>query len=195
MKKILLCLCLFVSACATYDVQEAMRPADRAIDSKLPNMEPIFEIGKASDTKSGDSDTASIQSNNHYATLFRREVEMNLINENGPIKGKLVLEPVFEKSTPSAWSIGIFFSYIPSLFGAPILGTTFEWELELNVLDKNGKRIARYLAQAKDTEYTALYYGYTNSYEAAALESYKKALDDIIKQVQADIPKLSAKLK
>ena len=65
-------------------------------------------------------------------------------------------------------------------------------------MDKNGKRIARYSAEEENTEYAALYWGYDYPYEvgrAAVFEGYKKVLDNLIKQLQADIPTLSAKLK
>lgn len=200
MKKIiLLSLCLFLGACAGYDLQQAMRPESRNIYQKLPNMEPIFEAGKAleTDTKTGTSGTTSVQLNNEFATLFRREVEKNLINEDGPVKGKLVLEPVyFKREYNTAWILPSAFSlYILNLLGMPAGSDTSKWELELNVLDKNGKRIKRYSAEAENTEYFAAYWGTYNPYQAAVFEGYKKALDDIIKQLQADIPTLSAQLK
>lgn len=205
MKKFLvLVTALLLTACASYDLQQAMRPDNRNIDPKLPNMEAIFEAGKALETSgttaaSGTSTSASVQLNNEFATLFRREVEKNLINEDGPVKGKLILEPVFaDVDRNMAWAVTAIPLFIPPLLGAPIESLTSKWELELNVLDKNGKRIARYSAEADNTEYSALYWGYTNTSEyrkAAIFEGYKKALDDVIKQLQADIPTLSAKLK
>jgi len=201
MKKFLvLATALLLTACASYDLQQAMRPDNRNIYPKLPNMEAIYEVGKASDTdvKAGTSGSASVQLNNEFATLFRREVEKNLINEDGSVKGKLVLEPIFLKNDYNkAWGAA-YILIIPGFLGWPGGSWTSKWELELNVLDKNGKRIARYSAEAENTEYNALYWGYESGLEtlrAAVFEGYKKALDDIIKQLQADIPTLSAKLK
>jgi len=209
MKKFLvLATALLLTACASYDVQQAMRPDNRNIDPKLPNMEAIFETGKALETNgataaSGASAATSVQLNNEFATLFRREVEKNLINEDGPVKGKLVLEPIFvDVDNNVAWALTAFLLGIPQLFGVPGSSMTSKWELELNVLDKNGKRIARYSADVENTEYEALYYGYSNLHpitsnlrKAAIFEGYKKALDNVIKQLQADIPTLSTKLK
>lgn len=65
----------------------------------------------------------------------------------------------------------------------------------MNVIDKNGKRIARYSSEATDTEYYATYWGVKNTYEAAAFKGYKKALNNVIEQLQNDIPELSNKLK
>lgn len=203
MKKFLvLAIALLLTACAGYDLQQAMRPSNRNIYPKLPNMEPIFEAGKALETSgttaaSGTSTSTSVQLNNEFATLFRREVEKNLINEDGPVRGKLILEPVyFKREYNTAWIFPSAFSlYILNLLGMPAGSDTSKWELELNVLDKNGKRIKRYSAEAENTEYLAAYWGTYNPYQAAVFGGYKKALDDIIKQLQADIPTLSAQLK
>ena len=200
-KIVLLAAGLLLTACASYDLQQAMRPDNRNILSKLPNMEPIFET-KSLDKRSASArgHKTSTRLSNEFATLFRREVEKNLINEDGPVKGKLILDPIFVQDESTAWpgiiSIPLFWG-IPLFLGAPWGWNTSRWELELSVLDKNGKRIARYSGGTADTEYKAFYWGYTltSCRKAAAFEGYKKALDDVIKQLQADIPTLSAKLK
>ena len=199
MKKLFLLFCIALTGCASYDVQQGMRPDSRSIAQKLPNMESIFETGKSLDTNSvtSGSGSSSVQYNNEFATIFRREVEQNLINEDGPIKGKLVLEPIFVKNEENGWwMLTIFPGYfIPNLFGVPMTSGTAKWELELNVLDKNGKRIARYSGEAEDTEYLAAYWGYSNPHTAATFNGYKKALDNVIEQLKNDIPTLSKKLK
>lgn len=199
MKKFILSFVFLLISCANYDLQQAMRPNNRLFVSKLPNMEPIFEAGKSLDTHTFGNGigVASIQHNNEFATLFRREVEQNLVNTEGMVKGKLVLDPVFvEVNTNKAWLFTLYpLLVIPHAFGVPLSSDTSKWELELNVLDKNGKRIARYSAEATDTEYYAAYWGYDNTYTAALFEGYKKALNNIIEQIQNDIPVLSAKLK
>ena len=201
MKKI----CLFLSfaillgGCASYDLQNAMRPDNRRFEQKLPNMEAIFETGKSvvSDTSVSNINITSVQLNNEFATFFRREVEKNLINMNGPIKGKLVLDPVYFENKPNnAWLFTLYpLLFIPPALGVPLNSYTAKWELELNVFDKKGKRIARYSGEGSDTEYLAAYWGWKDPYTVAAFESYKKALDKIILQLQNDIPLLSAKLK
>ncbi|MBQ4472491.1 MAG: hypothetical protein II942_04555 [Alphaproteobacteria bacterium] len=198
LKVAILGLGMLLSACASYDMQQAMRPDNRNIYPKLPNMEPIFEAGKASNADSGTPATTSVQLNNEFATYFRREVEKNLIDEYGPIKGKLVLEPIFVKRDYNmAWRFPNIL-IVPMLLGCPMTSYTTEWELELNVLDKSGQRIKRYSAEVENTEYEALYWGYKDGIEAlraATFEGYKKALNNLIQQLQADIPSLSAKLK
>lgn len=196
MKKfILLFIGLLLSACASYDIQQEMRPNDRSVVQKLPNLEPIFETGKI---LSSDLDMTNVQHNSEFATLFRREIEKNLVNVNGSVKGKLILEPIFIKEKKNGWWVLTAFPgyFIPNLFGVPLISWTAKWELELNVLDKNGKRIARYSGEAEDTEYAKLYKGgYSNPRTAAVFKGYKKALDSIIKQLGNDIPVLSGKLK
>lgn len=166
-----------------------MRPDYRSLTQKLPNMEPIFETGKS-------LNTAGIKNNRGFSTLFRREVEKNLINIDGPVKGKLVLDPVyFEADQNNAWLFTVPLWFIPPVIGVPLHSNTSKWELELNVIDENGKRIARYSSEAVDTEYYAAYWGYKNAYTAAVFEGYKKALNKVIEQLQNDIPALSTKLK
>lgn len=192
MKKLIVLYIFLLIGCASYDLQQAMRPNNRFLAKKLPNMEAIFETGKSLDTG-----VASIQSNSEFSTLFRREVENNLIETDGPIKGKLVLDPVyFEVDQNNAWLFTLYpLLFIPPSLGVPLYSNTSKWELELNVIDKSGKRIARYSSEAMDTEYYAAYWGYDNSYTAAAFEGYKKALNSVIEQLQNDIPVLSSKLK
>ena len=191
MKNFILSLVFLLASCANYDLQQAMRPNNRFIYTKLPHMESIFETGKSLDT-----DIASIQNNSEFATLFRREVEENLVNSDGPIKGKLVLDPVYiEADQNNAWIFTVFLWLIPPVIGVPVHSNTSKWELELNVLDNNGKRIARYTGEAENTEYYAAYWGYKNTFTAAVFNGYKKALDSVITQLQNDIPTLSAKLK
>ena len=192
MKKGLLFAVLLLAGCASYDLQQAIRPDNRQFTKKMPNMEAILETGMAL-----GSDVTSIQSNNEFATLFRREVEKNIANIDGPIKGKLILNPVFvETKQNSAWLFTLYpLLFIPPSLGVPLYSNTSNWELELNVLDKNGNRIARYTGEGSDTEYYAAYWGYSNTYTAATFEGYKKALNDVITQLQNDIPTLTAKLK
>ncbi len=192
MKKIYLFFIMLLIGCANYDLQNAMHPSNRGFYQKLPNMEPIFETGKASGIS-----MSSMQFNNEFATLFRREVEMNLVDVNGSVKGKLVLDPVYFENEPNnAWLFTLYpLLFIPPALGVPLNSYTAKWELELNVLDKNGKRIARYSGEAEDTAYMAAYWGWDDPYTVAAFEGYKKALNNIIVQLQNDIPALSAKLQ
>ncbi len=195
MRKLILSFVILLTACASYDLQQAMRPNSRFISPKLPNMEVVFESGKSVNTNNTDSTT--VQLNNEFATLFRREVEKNLVDVDGDVKGKLVLDPIFVKNEGNGlWMLTVYPGFfIPNIFGVPMSSQTATWELELNVLDKNGKRIARYSGESKDTEYFAAYWGYSNEDTAALFEGYKKALDIVIKQLQKDIPVLSDKLK
>ena len=195
MKKLVLCLVVLLAGCARYNVQSSIRPDSRSIYPKLPNMEAVFETGKSINTT--DTNSTTVQLNNEFATLFRREVENNLVNIDGSTRGKLVLDPVFvENKGNGLWLLTVFPGYfIPNIFGIPMMSQTATWELELNVLDKNGNRIARYSGEAKDTEYFAAYWGYSNPDTAAMFKGYKKALDSVIKQLQNDIPMLSDKLK
>lgn len=190
---------ILLNGCASYDLQNAMRPDDRGFYQKLPNMEPLFETGKSLDSYTSISTTnaTSTQLNNEFATLFRREVEKNLVDMNGSVKGKLVLDPVYFENKPNnAWLFTLYpLLFIPPALGVPLNSYTAKWELELNVLDKTGKRIARYSGEAEDTEYLAAYWGWEDPYTVAEFESYKKALNKIIIQLQNDIPTLSIKLK
>ena len=191
MKKLIPILLFMLTSCASYDLQQAMRPNNRSIYTKLPHMESIFETGKSLDT-----DIASIQTNSEFATLFRREVEENLVNIDSSIKGKLVLDPVyFDTDQNNVWIFTVLLWFIPPVIGVPLHSNTSKWELELNVLDKNGNRIARYTGEAEDTEYYAAYWGYKNTFTAAVFNGYKKALDSVITQLQNDIPTLSSRLK
>lgn len=200
MRKLYIFLFVFLLyGCASYNLQNAMRPDDRGFYQKLPNMEPLFETGRSVDsyTSVSNINTTSVQLNNEFATLFRREVEKNLIDMNGSVKGTLVLDPIYFENEPNnAWLFTLYpLLFIPPALGVPLNSYTAKWELELNVLDKNGKRIARYSGEAEDTEYLAAYWGWKDPYTVAAFESYKKALNKIIMQLQNDIPTLSAKLK
>lgn len=194
MKKIVLFFIFLLTGCATYDLQNAIQPSMRVSYPKLPNLEPVFEAKKYVDIKTVMKNTDA-QSSNGFATLFKREAETNLADTGGESKGKLVLTPIFfENRENTGWLKTPMLIITPAL-GVPTDSYTAKWELELSVLDKSGKQIARYSANAEKTEYKAAYWGWENPRTAATFESYKTALDSVIKQLQNDIPQLSAKLK
>ncbi|MBO6289108.1 MAG: hypothetical protein J6N45_02135 [Alphaproteobacteria bacterium] len=199
MKKLILLFVVLLTGCASYDIQNAIHPENRVSYQKLPNMKPVFENKKSVNVKKimKGATTNGAQFNNGFSTLFRREVEQNLVNTDTALKGKIVLEPMyFETNENTAWSfLGYPFFMLPQAIGVPMRSDTSKWELELSVIDKEGRRIANYSAEAEDTEYSAAFWGWKNSYTAATYQSYKKALNNIIIQLQNDIPTLSEKLK
>ena len=203
MKKLipLMCTISLLSGCSTFYLNQGMKAPNRGFEDRLPNMEAVFS--NEDSLKNFTSEDNIVQENTPMSNRFYREVETNLIDEydEGEKKGYLVLKPIINTSgeKPS------FFVVLAglTLFTSPLLGiplTIYEGfsELELRVLNSNGKLVKKYTSEATVQNKAGLYYGGCNSipncYNKASWEAYEKALSDVIEQVYRDRAYLRKKL-
>ena len=203
MKKLiaLMCTISLLSGCSTFYLNQGMKAPNRGFEDRLPNMEAVFS--NEDSLKNFTSEDNFVQVNTPMANRFYREVETNLIDEydEGEKKGYLVLKPIISTS-------GEKFTLFPILAGATLgaaqlLGipfTVYEGfsELELRVLNSNGKLVKKYTSEATIQNIAGFYYGGCNNipncYGKASWNAYEKALGDIIEQVYRDRNYLRKKL-
>lgn len=189
MKKfICIAFVLLLTACHTYPINLAIRPEIRE-NLNFPNLEPIFEANEIN-VKGVSLDETKIKNNTPFAMLFYREVEKNIVMHNGDKKGSIILTPVLLQQEPNLF--WIFFNavtlHIPAIFGIPEASYTSFCELELRIVDKNGKLIKSYNADSEVTKYAAAYWGYypKDGVNAALYGSYKETLSKLMQQMNND---------
>lgn len=189
---------LSLSACQSFHRNEAMKIKSRNYKKKLPNLELVYENEK--EVKHWKPGELVVRENTPYATMFYREAENNLIEQDTNPIGYIKLRPIYHKTK----NVSLLYALTPllTLWTFNILGCPLEEfeaiaELEIEILNKEGKLVKKYNSEAKDTEYTAFWWGY-NSFDAqdsSLYNSYKKALFDITEQIQNDMDYLNKKLK
>lgn len=189
MKK-LICMMfvLLLTACQTYPINLAIKPETRE-NLNFPNLEAIFEANENS-VRGVSLDETKIKNNTPYAMLFYREIEKNVVMHGGEKKGSIILTPVLHTIEPNmGWTyLSIGTMYIPNLLGMPIGSYTSFCELELRVVDKNGRLIRAYNSDSVTTKYSAAYWGYyfKDAANAAMYGSYKETLSNLIEQMNND---------
>lgn len=201
---VLICAISLLSGCSTFYLNKGMKAPNRGFADRLPNMEAVFS--NEDSLKNFTSEDNFLQVNNPMANRFYREVETNLIDEydEEEKKGYLVLKPIIitsaDKSIPYI-ILGAFTLLTAPLLGAPM--GVFEGfsELELRVLNSNGKLVKKYVAEAVVKNKIGAYYGGCNNWNSnqncldkASWDAYEKALSDVIEQVYKDRVYLRRKL-
>ena len=195
---LILSLSVFLSGCKGFYVNQAIKAPDRQFERKLPYLEPVFENEKQ--VKHWNPGEKLVRENSHWATLFYRDVEKNLIEPRGEKKGYIVLRPIIhQQEAPNLgwYLLSIATLTIPNWFGMPFFSFTSFAELEMDILNKNGELIKRYSSEVEDTEYSAMWWGYFGRYalDASFYKSYSEALGDIISQAHQDKDYLIKNLK
>lgn len=199
---VLICAISLLSGCSTFYLNQGMKAPNRGFSDRLPNLEAVFS--NEGSLKNFTSEDNFVQVNTPMANRFYREVETNLIDEydEGEKKGYLVLKPIIMESQENM--------FFPVLAGAtlgilPLLGlptAIYEGfsELELRVLNSNGKLVKKYSAEVSVKNKSGFYYGGCNIWSAsnclgkASWNAYEKALGDIIEQIYKDRNYLRKKL-
>ncbi len=132
-------------------------------------------------------------------TIFKREVENNICDNAIDNKKGIAVCRIAAADTSKNW--GWFVPYCltlctSALFGIPPLSYTVEIDAQIDIYDNQNNLIKKYSALGNDTEYCALYWGYTESNGArtAAAVALLNALKDIKTQIQTDQVALSRKL-
>ena len=200
MKKLIVIICMVVlSGCVSVDMNKVLT-VEETNGKKLPTMEAVYIDGTSKVPQYWDTGSRVVQSGTTRATLFYQQVEKNLTDPYGDMHGYIELRDNTLDLAPaqdggwdifSALTLGIF-----NLLGMPAHHFKPYSEINIRVLDKTGKLIKRYHTSIEDSEYAALYWGYSLSdRDELLLRTYRKALDEIIEQMQNDKEFLSNKLK
>ena len=90
----------------------------------------------------------------------------------------------------------IYLLGIPMLFGVPYDMSGFRIEGEVDIYDKNGNFIVRYVEDAYSSAYIAMYYGYSERdvNRKVAADCIKEILEKIRVKIQKDYPYIVKKL-
>ena len=193
---------LLFQGCRSPNAQMAAVVPDRAFTRKLPNLEPFFEDEYAPSINTWVPGLKFTRQNTLTASMFYDEVDMNLVDTRGKPRGYIILRPTFSiTEDPGGWMVATFCTlFIPSLFGMPIESVDCSCNLDLRIVDNRGEIVKSYKASATNTEYLALWWGYSVDYNRAPfyalaeVNAYKQALDKIILQLKEDIPWLCKEL-
>lgn len=107
---------------------------------------------------------------------------------------------LFYKRRNSGWgwtvaSISTFF--IPNFLGMPVSTHRVEMEVQMEILDADGKMLGRYTAPGKGKVQVAMYYGYESSIATrkANLLALQNAMSNIKKRLEANAHSLSSQLE
>lgn len=189
MKKVIcMVFVLLLTACQSYPINLAIKPETRK-NLNFPNLEAIFEANE-NNVRGVSLDETKIKNNTPFAMLFYREIEKNVVMHGGEKKGSIILTPVLHTHEPNLrWPFASAITlHIPNIFGMPESSHTSFCELELRIVDKNGKLIKAYNADSELTKYTAAYWGYypQDTINAALYGSYKEALNKLMQQMNND---------
>ena len=201
MKKIILFVAL-LSGCVSVDMDEVMTVNETNVE-KLPTLETVYIDATSKVPQYWEVGSKVVQSGSSRATLFYQQVEKNLTDPYGDMHGYIELRDNTFLNGPDpikvgdAWGV---FSIVTlgtlNLLGMPAYHFKPYSEINVRVLDKTGKLIKRYQTSAEDSEYAALYWGYSLSAgDELLLKTYRKALDEVIEQMQYDKEYLLNKLK
>lgn len=194
-KTYILPVVFILSACSFLDRNAILR-VEQTQDRKLPALEAVYIDATSSIPHYWEPGAKVVQSGTDRATLFYKQVENVLTNPHSDIHGYIELrDHIYPTDIFSGllWIIPSCFTYgLANLLGMPLLSQGIQSEIHIRVLDKEGRLVKRYYAEAKDTQYVALYWAKQGDY---ALKTYRDALDDAVLQMQQDYEFLYERLK
>lgn len=225
MKKYIL-LVLLLSACQSINYQD-VNPTINPNQNKLPAMESMIDMYnlEAVYTGGGYAGTANnlgvgyanrgwgnwVQTTaisgtqykdarvNDVINIFNKEVKENITNPYGEKKGYISLKLGYrgEDRQPLLAFISIISLGTINLLGFPADIKEQSLEVEVEIWNNKKEIIKRYTANALDSEFLAVYYGYNELtiHRKLAAENIKQALEQIRRQINDDAEEINKKLK
>ena len=87
--------------------------------------------------------------------------------------------------------------FIPNLFGMPVKTYRANLELQMEIMDANGKMLVRYIAPGTGKAQVAAYHGYdgATATRKANLLALQNAMSKIKAKMEADVPNLASQLE
>lgn len=204
MKKLFtLLLCILLSGCKTtpFYINQAMKAKERNFSEKLPNLEAVYEDENA--LKNFSINDSFVKVNTPEATKFYREVEKNLIDISGEKRGYIVLTPILsainEEEILESQDLGALLGIstlglVPLIFNIPKIPFKGYSEIEVRILDNNGKIIKRYSTEQTSFIKHSVWNQCLNCVTRAKWEAYEAALENIFEQIYQDRIWLTKKL-
>ncbi len=132
--------------------------------------------------------------------VLGNELEDNMNQSSSARYGHARFKLLFYKRRNSGWgwtvaSVSTLFA--PNLLGMPVRTHRAEMELQMEILDANGKMLVRYTAPGVGKAMVAAYHGYDSSTATrkANLLALQNAMSNIKKKLEADAPSLANQLE
>lgn len=131
--------------------------------------------------------------------VLGNELDENLSQVSKPKFGHARFKLIDYSRRNSGWGWSIASAgtlFIPNLFGMPIKTYRARLELQMEIVDANGKILVRYLAPGLGKAPVAAYHGYdgATATRKANLLALQDAMSHIKKQMEADVPSLTQQL-
>ncbi len=132
--------------------------------------------------------------------MLGNELDENLNQSSNPKYGhaRFKLLDYKRRNTGWGWTVASFSTFfIPNLAGMPVARGRAELELQLEIVDADGKVLVRYVAPGQGKACIALYHGYNSATATrkANLLALQNALANIKKKLEADVPSLASQLE
>lgn len=132
--------------------------------------------------------------------VLGNELDENMSQDSDLKYGQARFKMLYYKRRNAGWgwslaSAGTLF--IPNLFGMPVKTYRSQLELQMEIVDANGKVLRRYVAPGAGRAQVAAYHGYdgTTAMRKANLLALQNALAEIKKKMEPDVPGLTAQLE
>lgn len=188
MKKIFFFLiAVFVIAgCRSYQPM-MLEPEKKPIDPKLPALQLY----------TGDEYQNQIIGQEEFH-MFREEMETNIMDPYGDKYGSAFYSSrVLDSNGGWGWFLASGLTlYTINLLGFPMMVVSKEVEVEVRIVDLQGRLLGKYAGRGKGQATYALYFGYDedSAYRKILNESVGTALEKVREKIRADSEHLRTKL-
>lgn len=192
--KLIILICFFasfsfLSSCKSWEPIEMTNRENNKASKKLVNLKLNFQ-------------NIPLMTNdlllNDERNILLKEFENNLMDLKSDFYGYLEINRNIIDSKPGlGYTIpSVLLFSVPNIFGMPFLDIKQTTEIEVKILDKDGKLIEKYSAIGKGNVKVAYYYGY--SLRIANRKAYSDAIINALEQIrvklEVDIDKINARL-
>ena len=132
--------------------------------------------------------------------LLGNEINENLSQTSSPRYGHARFKLLFYQCRNSGWGwtmTSFATLFVPNLVGMPVGMFKSEIELQMEIVDAEGKVLVRYTAPGMGKAPMAAYYGYDNATATrkANLLALKDAMSKIKIKLEPDVPSLASQLE
>lgn len=192
---------LLLTSCVSVDMRNVLTVEEEE-GKKLPTLEAVYIDATSTVPQYWEAGAKVVQSGSLRATLFYQQIEKNLTDPYGNLKGYIELRDNTFLNGPDPIAVGDAWSFasvltlgVFNLFGMPMYHFKPYSEINVRVLDKEGRLIKRYRSYAQASEYAALYWGYSlRDSNELLLKTYRDALDKVMIDMKQDYEFLNSRL-
>jgi hypothetical protein len=183
-----LLLLLFLAGCKAWDGSRVTVKKD-PLSPKLLSLQGKFD----------DISNLVVVAGSDRVRLFSHEVEDNLTDPYGNKYGYIVMrQHIIKMKAGYGWAIfdGLTLG-VPILFGCPLGYFKYKIEVEIRIIDSQGRLIGKYAATGKGTAGMAMYWGYSaqNVLRKVYTDAINDAFNQIRPQIRNDVTMLNDKLQ